>query len=163
MNESEFRKQYLQEPVPLKIGDGIKLRNPRGFSIEPADTFVYKVVEFLDKGDIRIKEMFGNKEKIINQGRIGEVIKNLLEEENKHQQAYLVSQALNLILQNPNKEFCAISWLQRTLGIGYNLAADLRLELINRGILAPIDEMNRAKILVRDKDFASNCCGANNL
>ena len=84
---------------------------------------------------------------------------NNLEKENKHHQAYLVNQALKLILRNPDREFCSISWLQRMLGIGYNLASDLRIELINRGIVAPLDELNRTKTLVKDKDFASSCCG----
>lgn len=71
---SQALKEFLQEPTPLKIGDGIKLRNPRGFSIEPADTKVHEVIEFLDKGDIRIREIFSKKERIINSGLIGEVI-----------------------------------------------------------------------------------------
>jgi len=79
MTEEEFKSQYLQTPQHLKIGDIITLKNPTGY-FTPAvfsqlDTALYEVVEFLDKGDIRIKEKFGEKAgrtRIVNSGRIGE-------------------------------------------------------------------------------------------
>lgn len=75
MNEDLFKKMYLQEPQPLKIGDAIKLRNTHDFSIKAPDTNIYEVMEFLDKGDLKIKEVYSGKVRIINSGRISEAVR----------------------------------------------------------------------------------------
>lgn len=81
MTKEEFKSRYLQTPQHLKIGDTITLKNPKGY-FSPAvfsqlDPALYEVVEFLDKGDIIIKEKFGEKAgrtRIVNCGRINEIL-----------------------------------------------------------------------------------------
>jgi len=73
MNQTEFENNYIQTPRFLKIGDFVRLKNPRGISIEPADTKTYEVIEFLDKGDIKIKEAFSDRLRIVDSGRIAEI------------------------------------------------------------------------------------------
>lgn len=66
---SQFQELYVQKPQPLKIGDGIKIKN---------DTRFYEIIEFLEdpRGTIKIKEIscFSGKIRFINYGQINEVL-----------------------------------------------------------------------------------------
>jgi hypothetical protein len=69
ISDSQFQELYVQKPQPLKIGDGIKLKNDARF---------YEIIEFLEdpRGTIKIKEIscFSGKIRFINCGQINEVL-----------------------------------------------------------------------------------------
>lgn len=77
---------------------------------------------------------------------------NNFKQQTQAQQTYLIIQAMQLILQHPEKEFCSICWLQIMLRIGYNLASDLRDELIERGMVAKQDKDNKCRITLERKN-----------
>jgi|DEB0MinimDraft_6_1074348.scaffolds.fasta_scaffold444984_1 hypothetical protein len=57
-------EDYLQIPIPWKVGDAVKRKG---------DDTIYIIEEFLDKGDIRLKYFghnFEDKFKILNSGKL---------------------------------------------------------------------------------------------
>lgn len=60
----------------------------------------------------------------------------------------IYNEALKLVQREKN---CSISYIQRTLGIGYNTASDIVKQLEIDNIVSPCDKNGIRTILKRDK------------
>jgi len=59
--------------------------------------------------------------------------------------------AIKVIKDNPDREFWAISWMQRMLKIGYNLSSDVRDLAIKKGIVAELPDKDNKYKIYREK------------